>query len=113
MGHYDNFRELATDLQLDNDDLRDRIKRLERNALSLQAQVRNLLEEKRHLEGNLRGKVHCTPVLRGDEATCDDCEGELDREWTFCPNCGTWIDWDFAHPPEPDWDAMRDAMLDR
>ena len=119
--HHDNWKEVAADLRLENDGLRERNKRLESDNWRVAAENRNLRDEIRHCNDALRAKrVHCTPVLVKwdaddvEECRCNDCETDLPwREWAFCPMCGSWIDWDRAAPPEPDWDALRDAREDR
>ena len=118
---YDNYKDFAVDLQLENDELRAKVSRLNCNVLDLQREVRELLARNRYCEGKLRKSGNSAePVLDKwddegvDECHCEDCGTELPwREWTFCPMCGKWLDWDFAHPTEPDWDLLRDAALDR
>ena len=41
-------------------------------------------------------QVESTRVVtdsRGND-TCENCGWSLSEDWTFCPNCGRFIDWD-------------------
>ena len=72
--------------------------------------------ELRHLQNTLDKKYHCEPSLvDDDEAECDICWTTLDFDWSFCPGCGAWIDWNALRPPEPDegylYDVKRDEEL--
>ena len=121
MSNHENWKELAFEMLMENDELRARNKQLVKGAIKADRDNREMQSRIRYYEGKLRESGNSVePVLDKwddegvEECHCEDCGTELPwREWTFCTSCGKWIDWDFAHPQEPDWDALRDAMLDR
>ena len=95
---YDSFKDLAYDVTLDNQELRERIKQLEaelteEKRLRLIAQV-----DRRFMADKLekRGCVHCFPHYVGDgdiECSNTQCCAALSEDYHFCPGCGAWIDW--------------------
>lgn len=98
---YDSHRELAYDVALDNQELREQIKQLkskltEEKRLRLKAQIdRRFMADK--LEAN--GINHSIPcyVDEGEiECSAAECYASLREDDTFCPGCGKWIDWAHA-----------------
>jgi len=120
MSRYDNHKDMCVDLKLDNDELREKLAKTNESLGEALRENRKLFAKNLYLENSFRlSRVHTNPLIdKYDEdgiieSHCDECEYDLEREWTFCPCCGNWLDWDFARVPEPNWDMMRDAMLDR
>lgn len=95
---YDSYKDLAYDMTLDNQELRDEVKRLkseltEEKRLRLVAQIdRRFMADKLVANGvNL-----CIPHYVDDgEIECGDarCCASLVEDYSFCPGCGAWIDW--------------------
>lgn len=95
---YDSYKDLAHDVSLDNQELRERIKQLkselaEEKRLRLIAQI-----DRRYMADKLEssGIKSCIPYrVDNDEIECGDisCAASLTEDYAFCPGCGKWIDW--------------------
>ena len=54
-----------------------------------------------------------TPYIVDEDGAMEcSCGTEIEDWWTFCPSCGGWLDRDSATPPEPDYDSMRDMLIE-
>jgi len=92
---HDNWKELVTDIKLDNqelrkiiNDLRDEINQVKRENCDLRMQ---LVFTKQKLR-----KEHMTvePIeVDENEYECDKCCVRLESDWSFCAGCGSYIEW--------------------
>lgn len=97
--HHDNWKEVAADQRIENDDLRDRIR-------SLDGRLSNALADLRHARAKLRDAGLSTEPYEvdEDEYECGECAVRIEPEWFACAGCGRVIDWDHCHAlDEPDW----------
>jgi len=63
------------------------------------------------LESGRKNVATPTIVDEDGEMECS-CWTTIEDWWAYCPSCGGWIDRDAATPPEPDYDSMRDALIE-
>ena len=101
MANHDNWRELCADLQLENDELREKLRVLGGNYNALAQDYRK------------RARDAAPTIIDPDEHEyeCGECSDRLDTDWVFCPGCGCYIEWDKAGDPEPD-DSAYDAWAE-
>jgi hypothetical protein len=98
MSIYDCSKDLVHDLTIENNELREEIKRL-RSELTEEKRLRLIAQvDRRYMANKLEscGCVHCIPHYMGDgEIECGDtqCCVALSEDYHFCPGCGAWIDW--------------------
>lgn len=114
---YDNCKELAADLRLENEELRSRLKESTRRALELDRERVDLKMQLKFARDKLRDSGNSAAVERQEDAPrCARCCTDLEYEWTFCPQCGSWLDW-LAPPDEAEddgaYDRWRDEQLER
>ena len=97
---HDNWKELALDLQLDNEALSVKLHKAEQKLANAKLDLRFANEK-------LRGRSLSTvPVDVGDEEfECEYCNFRLETEWWACPGCGNRIDWENARDAEGNWYA--------
>lgn len=101
MSNYDCTKDLVYDVTLDNQELRERIKQLE-SELNKEKRLRLIAQiDRRFMADKLEdaGIVHTIPhYVDDDEIECGNmrCCSELIRDYSFCPGCGAWIDWEKA-----------------
>ena len=96
MAHHENWKELVTELQLTNDDLREKLRVLGSN-------YDHAIKELRKQPGK---RIPHVGGAGGYE--CGKCNTVLDDEWTYCPECGSEIDW---YGEEDDWYAEEGERL--
>ena len=126
---HDNWRDLAIDLKLTNSELAERFSKLKEEYYEVKRANYDLRMQLVFAKESLREKIKALPptVVKAGcndpdpqyyepaEYTCGMCDINLMEEWTFCPSCGTFIDWDFPLYPDDDdsaYDAFRDAQLE-
>ena len=93
MGNYDNWRELATDLQLDNNELRQKVGKLEYRLGEAKTNLRHAIAKLRDAESTTEPYE-----VDEDEYECGECNIRLEPEWFACAGCGRVIDWERVHP---------------
>lgn len=92
---HDNWRELVTDLQLENQELRSQLEETRRQLLEEQRERVDAKMSLRFAQEKLRGAGEAAvPVIDDGRAECGECCCELRDWWQFCPGCGKLIDWE-------------------
>lgn len=126
---YDTWKEMVTDLSIMNKDMAARMSKLKTEYYDVKRENYDLRMRLVFAKNALRDDMKALPptVVKAGcndpdpqyyepaEYTCGMCDINLMEEWTFCPSCGVWIDWDFPLYPDDDdsaYDAFRDAQLE-
>ena len=126
---YDTWKEMVTDLSIMNKDMAARMSKLKTEYYDVKRENYDLRMQLVFAKESLRKESRALPptVVRAGcndpdpqyyepgEYECGECGLHLEQEWTFCPSCGVWIDWDFPIYPEDDgsaYDAWRDDQLE-
>lgn len=94
----ENWKEVAIDYSLDLKAAHQRINDLEEKLRVLGVNYDHLVKEMRALPG-----PQAPGVIDEDEHDCGKCNAGLDEEWSYCPWCGSEIDWDAIE--DDDWYA--------
>lgn len=112
---HDNWRDLAIDLKLTNNELAERFSKLKTEYYEIKRANYDLRMRLVFAKDALRNAdvTEQPRFVDDDEYECGKCYMKLKREWDFCPSCGKWLDWDFTiYPDDNDgaYDAFRDAQ---
>ena len=129
MSNYDCAKDLMYDQRITVNELSSQVRELREQlntALCKGYDYRmQLVFAKQHLRERNLAKAP-TIVSEGDDSTdpqyyepaeyeCSECCVQLERDWTFCPGCGCWIDWDYASKQEDEgyaYDVYRDEQME-
>ena len=106
MSNYDNWKELATDLQITVEEQAESLKTyklLYRLADDERKALRTQLLEIERKRGNT-----VQPVIDGDMAECGECCAPVEEDFYYCPGCGKHIDWTNPIEDEADDDTREE-----